>query len=315
MTSRLPSLNALRAFEAAGRHLSFHKAAQELNVTPAAITHQIKSLEAHLEIPLFRRQARGVVLTDQGRACLPGVSAGFNLLIETIKGLRDSAAAGEIDITIPPGFAAMWLVPRLHRFHEQYPDVAVRFVTRPEPIDLKALQTDLAIRFGRGDYPGYRVDQLILETITPLCSPRLLVEGSHPLCTLADLRHHTLVHVAYLSAELAAAKWEAWLEVAGLDDVDVTQGLFFDNIQHAVQAAMDGAGVFLGFCALAADEIARGRLVRPFAITVPETLGYHLVCPETIADQPRIKAFRKWIIEEADATRELCGALMDGPVI
>jgi LysR family transcriptional regulator, glycine cleavage system transcriptional activator len=302
---RLPSLKALRAFDAAGRHLSFHKAAQELNVTPAAITHQIKSLEAYLEIPLFRRQARGVVLTDQGRACLPGVSAGFNLLVEAIKGLRDSAAAGDIDATIPPGFAAMWLVPRLHRFREHYPDVAVRFVTRPEPIDLKTLQTDLAIRFGRGDYPGYRVDQLIQETITPLCGPRLLEESPYPLCTPADLRHHTLIHVAYLSAELAAAKWGAWLEVAGLEDVDVTQGLFFDNIQHAVQAAMDGAGVFLGFCALAADEIARGRLVRPFAITVPETLGYYLVCPETIADQPRIKAFRKWIIEEADAANKL----------
>jgi LysR family glycine cleavage system transcriptional activator len=301
-------LNPLRAFEAAGRLLSFHKAAKELNVTPAAVTHQIKSLEAYFGFPLFRRQTRGVDLTEQARACLPAVSAGFDMLAEAVKKLPDAVATGELDVTAPPGFAALWLVPRLHRFRERHPEVTLRFVTRPEPIDLKTLQTDLAIRFGRGDYPGYRVDPIFEETITPLCSPHLVKEGPHPLREPADLRHHTLLHVAYHSSELAAARWAAWLEIVGLDDMDVRQGLFFDHIQHAVQAAVDGAGVFLGFCALAADDLARGRLVCPFDITVPTQLGYFLVCPEEIADQPRIDAFRHWIIEEANAMGRI-GAL------
>lgn len=297
---RLPPLNALRAFEAAGRLLGFQKAAQELNVTPAAITHQIKSLEAYLGIPLFRRRARGVILTDQGRACLPAITAGFNMLARGIDELHDAATSTEIDATVTPGFAAMWLVPRLHRFRERYPDIALRFVTRAEPIDLKTLETDLAIRFGRGDYPGYRVDQIFPETITPLCSPELVTKGVHPLHTPADLHHHTLLHVDYPSQELATAKWAVWSKIAGVENLDVSQGVFFDHIQHAVQAAVDGAGVFLGFCALAAEEIERGRLICPFEVTVPTRLGYFLVCSEAIADQPRIDAFRQWLIEEVD---------------
>jgi len=305
MARPLPPLNALRAFESAGRHLSFTKAAAELNVTPAAISHQVKALEALLQVPLFRRLTRALRLTDAGQAALPTLSEGFDKLAQGVEQMRAHSESGVLTISVSPSFGAMWLVPRLERFRSRHPDIEIRIDGTDRLVDVARGDADVAVRYGPGGYVGVRVDCLFSQVNTPVCSPALL-RGEHPLNQPGDLRHHTLLHIDWKDAE---ASWRMWLLAAGLHDIDPTRGPHFTMESMAVQAALDGHGVALVGDMLAADDLAAGRLVRPFdpSLSTPLTFSYYLLSAKGSAEQPKVVAFRDWLLEEARASRPDAG--------
>ena len=300
MKRRLPPLNALRAFEAAGRHLSFRKAAEELNVTPAAISHQVKALEAFFGAPLFRRLTRALLLTDTGQAALPLLGEGFDRLAEAAAGMRSHEDGPLLTVSVAPSFAAKWLVPRLDRFRAAYPEFDMRVDATDTVIDFARDTADVAVRYGDGNYPGLRTDCLMSEVSSPVCSPRLL-EGAHPLRTPDDLRHHTLLHIDWKVENEAAPNWRMWLLAAGVRGIDATRGLRFNQESMTVQAAIEGNGVALGSNVLVDDDVAAGRLVRPFDLSLsdPPEFSYYVVCPEASVDRPKVAAFRSWVIAEA----------------
>ena len=291
--NRLPSLNALRAFEVAGRHLSFTRAARELNVTQAAVSHQIKALEAQLGVRLFRRAARGLLLTDTGQAYLADVREAFRRLIEATERLRVRDVAGVLTVSVLPSFASRWLIHRLGSFQGRHPEIDVRVSADDRSVRFDREDVDVAIRYGRGVYPGAEADLFLTEELFPVCSPRLM-DGPHPLRRPADLTHHMLLH------DDLPANWAMWLKVAGATHVDPTRGPAFTDSGMVLQAAIDGMGVALGRSALAGDDLAAGRLIRPFDITLPADNAYYLVYPEHTANRPKIKAFRDWILAEAE---------------
>jgi LysR family transcriptional regulator, glycine cleavage system transcriptional activator len=303
MSRRLPPLNPVRAFEAAARNLSFSKAADELNVTPAAVSHQVKTLEDFLGVSLFRRVNRAVLLTDAGQACLPGVGEGLDRIASAFERLEAMESTGPLTVAVGPAFAAKWLVPHLEDFHGAYPEIDVRLLAKPEPIVFDPGHMDVAIRFGDGDYPGFRVDRLFPDSIVPLCSPALL-EGANPLRQPDDLRHHTLLHFDFQRLGSKSPEWRMWLEAAGVEGVRATRGPHFDHADHSIQAALDGHGVVLGLRRLVRTDIAAGRLVVPFDLPLPIDLAFYLICPEESADRPKVSAFRSWIVDRIEAERQ-----------
>jgi LysR family glycine cleavage system transcriptional activator len=307
MARPLPPLNALKAFEAAGRHLSFTKAAAELNVTPAAVSHQVKALEELLQVPLFRRLTRALRLTAAGQAALPALSQGFDKLAQGVEQMRAHCEAGLLTISVSPSFGAMWLVPRLEHFGSRHPEIEIRIDGTDRRVDLARGDADVALRYGPGGYTGVRVDYLFNQVNTPVCSPALL-DGALPLNQPGDLRHHTLLHVEWKDAE---ASWRMWLLAAGLADIDPTRGPQFSMESMAVQAALDGHGVALIGDILAADELAAGRLVRPFdpGLSTPLAFSYYLLSAKDSTEQPKVGAFRNWLLAETRALRpEASGA-------
>ncbi|MCP5367458.1 MAG: transcriptional regulator GcvA [Hyphomicrobiales bacterium] len=303
MARRLPPLNAVRAFEAAARHLSFSRAADELNVTPAAVSHQVKGLEEFLGVTLFRRVNRAVLLTDAAQVLLPGLSDGLDRLAAAFERLRASQQSGELTVTSGPAFAAKWLIPRLEDFQAHHPEISVRVSASLEVVDLRAGIADVAIRFGSGDYPGLRADRLFAESLQPMCAPGLL--GDHP--PLEALRRVTLLHDETARFDPSAPTWREWLKAAGIDGVDAQRGPRFSNAELALQAAIDGVGVVLGRTRLASRDLAAGRLVAPFALSLPLLPYFWLVCPEETADQPRIKAFRAWVLAQVELENSEAG--------
>lgn len=312
MTAHLPSLNALRVFEAAARHLSFKKAAQELHVTPAAISHQVKALEGYLGFQLFRRLNRGLVLTDAAQASLPKLREGFECLVEAVGQIQASERAGVLRVNVIPGFASKWLVPRLHRFVAAQPEIDVKISASLqlvnaqtkaqeagiELLDVPIDDADILIRFGLGNYPGFRVNKLFSVVAAPMCSPSLQ-EGEYPLRQPADLHHHVLLHddSVYLLGE--RSYWDRWLELAGVQGVDTSRGLRFTHAEMALEAAAEGLGVVLTLTALATSELAAGRLIMPFQLDLPLDYAYYLVCPEATASCPKVAIFREWLLDEA----------------
>ena len=289
--ARLPTLNALRAFEAAGRHLSFTRAAEELHVTQAAVSHQIKSLEEQLGIRMFRRGPRGLLLTDAGQAYLPEVREAFQRLTTATERLLEDDARGAITVSVLPSFAARWLVPRLTRFREEHSDIEVRVAADDRLADFDRDDVDVAIRYGRGDYPGLHADRFLTEELYPVCSPKLLERL--PLDRPEQLRDHTLLH------DDMRMDWSMWLLAAGVEGVEPRRGPSFTDSSMVLQAAVDGQGVALGRSALALDDIAAGRLVRPFEFSLPADYAYYIVCPERTAGRPSIKTFREWLLAQS----------------
>ncbi len=294
----LPPLNALRAFEAAGRHLSLTKAAGELHVTPAAISHQVKGLEDYLGVKLFHRVRNSLLLSDAGQACLPGLGEGFDQLAWAIGRLREHDLRGALLVSVAPAFATKWLVPRLERFDAAYPEIDVRMSASLGLVDFDRDGFDAAIRLGRGSYPGLEAHELFEESVVPMCSSRL-IDGPHALRTPEDLRHHVLLHDDSLSFDRAAPDWRTWLKAAGVKGVDASRGPHFSHPDHAMQAAIDGAGVVLGWRTLATADLDAGRLVIPFELTLPMKLGFFFVYPRVAAERPKLVAFRDWLLEES----------------
>jgi LysR family glycine cleavage system transcriptional activator len=295
----LPPLSALRAFESAARLQSFSKAADELNVTPAAIIHQIAALEADLGVSLFNRRNRAVELTASARVLLPGLSEAFAGIQASVRRLRSHNDTGTVNVTASPTFAGKWLVQRLHRFQERYPDVDVRISATDTIVDLSRGDFDIAIRYGTGRYPGLIVELLLKNEVFPACSPHLL-RGGPPLDTPADLLNHALIHDQQVDRDPLAPTWSMWLKAAGVSDAAATHGLSFNNNVLALEAALAGHGVTLAYSTTAAADIAAGRLVRLFSLSLPDTFAYYVVTAPGALERPKVKAFRDWLRDEAD---------------
>ncbi len=294
---RLPSLNGLRAFEAAARHLSFTAAAAELNVTQTAVSHQIRRLEQELGTRLFVRRNRAIALTADGLDYLPPVRAAFNDLRLATAKLRRKGDDRVLTVSTLASLAAKWLLPRLAAFQEAHPDIDVRITTSIDLVDFVSGDVDAAIRYGRGNWPGLRADWLMADRMFPVCSPALL-NGERPLRRPEDLKDHILLHTSGASRD----DWRLWLTAAGLPaDLSQHGGLTFDLNFVTIQAAIDGHGVAIGRTAYVRDDIARGRLVAPFDITLPLDAGFYLVSPEDRADTPKLAAFRQWLMESIRA--------------
>jgi LysR family glycine cleavage system transcriptional activator len=302
--ARNAPLNALRAFEAAARHLSFKNAALELNVTAGAVSHQVKVLEDYLGVPLFKRLTRALELTPEASAMLPKVREGLDNLAEALERVRHRVSTCSLTVVTPPNFAARWLVPRLARFTTAHPNVELHLASRAGMIDgrepdvRQAADNPVAmVRFGSGRYPGRHVDEVFAVRYVPVCSPRLL-KGPHALKKPDDLRWHTLLHDDTVTEGGARPSWADWLESVGVD-VDATRGPRFSDASLALEAAIEGMGVTLAIKALVRSEIESGRLVVPFDISAPASYAYYLVTSEADASQPAIQAFRQWLLTEA----------------
>ena len=300
----LPPLNALRAFEAAARHLSFSKAAEELGVTPAAVSHQIKGLEDFLGVVLFQRLTRALSLTEVAQAGLPALREGFAKLVEGSERLSAQADSGTLTVSVGPSTAAKWLVPRLESFRQACPGLDLRIDATDRLVDFRRDNVDVGVRYGRGKYPGLRADLLFEENYFPVCSPSLMA-GSQPLHSPADLRHHRLLHLDWGAAEETAPNWRMWLLAAGIEDIDPSRGPRFNIESMAVQAAIEGQGVALTSQSLTLDDLKQGRLVRPFELSLIDQSGFsnYLVSLATRAEEPKIAAFREWILAEAATTQ------------
>lgn len=307
---RLPPLNALRAFEAAARHLSFTKAAGELNVTQAAISHQIRALEDWLGMPLFRRQNRALLLTDAGQAYLPAMREAFDLMHSATAKLHQRDRSGALNVSTFTSFAAKWLMPRLGRFTSSHPEIEIRLGINDTLLDFGSDDVDVGVRYGRGDWKGLHMELLMTEEVFVVCSPKLLA-GEHPLREPSDLRHHTLLH------DDLPEDWGTWLDAAGADDavkVRARGDLVFNHSEMVLQAAVEGLGVALGRSALVADDLAAGRLVKPFDLQLPTQSAYYVVHSENAGDRPKIKAFTDWLHEEAARDHRTPGAEPAPPV-
>jgi LysR family glycine cleavage system transcriptional activator len=318
----LPPLNSLRAFEAAARHMSFRKAADELNVTPAAISHQLKALEDYLGVKLFRRANRRVELTPAARLAAPYLHAGFRAIVEAVEQLRTAERSNQLTVSAAPSFAAKWLMPRLHRFVSRHPQIDVRLSARmrsnrPQLRGLSVRReindgsldgADLAIGFGDGDFPDMKVERLLELTVAPMVSPQGL-RAEHPLNVPDDLRHYTLLHddTGYFAS--GRLNWDCWLQAARAAQVQTAHGVHFSHANLALDAAVDGLGVVLSVTALAASDLAVGRLVLPFELTLKADYGYYVVCDPGDAERPAIQAFTGWLLEEASQPAEAASRL------
>ena len=302
MTRRLPPLGALRAFEAAARHESFAKAADELAVTPAAVSQQIRQLEADLGVTLFRRLPRGLVLTQAGRSALPEFGQAFAHLSRAVEGLRGGSLVGPLVVSVIPSFAGRWLVPRLGRFVAAYPEIEITVRSELRNVDFAREDVDLGIRYGKGIYPGLDTRPLFTERVFPVCAPSLLA-GERPLRKLDDLRHHTLLHDRQLSSDEPSLYWRTWLRDFGVEGWDQDRGPGFTDSLMMLAACERGLGVALGRGGLCADELASGRLVRPFQESRPADYAYYAVTSPGHAETPRVGAFLAWLEKEAVRTR------------
>ncbi|MCS3445593.1 MULTISPECIES: transcriptional regulator GcvA [Bradyrhizobium] len=297
MTSRLPSLNGLRAFEAAARHMSFTLAASELNVTQTAISHQIRRLEEELGVRLFVRQNRSLSLTPEATEYLPGVRAAFNDLRLATDRLLRRDDDHVLTVSTLASLAAKWLLPRLSAFQEAHSGIDVRITTSTSLVDFQRDKVDAAIRYGRGQWAGLRADWLMADELFPVCNPSLL-QGTRPLKCPEDLRDHTLLHTSNANSD----DWRLWLTAAGLPtDISKQPGVTFDLLFVTIQAAIDGIGVAMGRTSYVQDDIAKGRLVVPFKIALPADAGFYLVSPQGRADTPKLSAFRNWLGTTAHA--------------
>ncbi|MGC2856882.1 transcriptional regulator GcvA [Novispirillum sp. DQ9] len=301
MVRRLPPLTALRAFEAAARLGSFSRAAEELNVTAAAISHQVKTLEEVLGVGLFVRLPRGLRLTVEGRAYLPELSRGFDALARAADGLRHEDLGGLLTISVMPSLLQLWLLPRLADFRRRFPMIDLRLRAEADQANFVRDGVDVGLRYGMGRYPGLRTLQFMQEEVFPIASPTLL-SGRHPLRAWEDLRHHTLLHDFALLGNEPWLGWEAWLRAARLADIDLERGLHFDNSAILYQACIDGHGVGIGRSALLAESLRAGRLVPLFDARRPADYSYYVVAPEASADHPRVRAFMDWVMEQGAAS-------------
>jgi len=301
MAARIPSLNGLKAFESAARHLSFTQAAHELSVTQTAISHQIRRLEDELGVRLFLRAKDGLTLTPEGRAYLPGVHSAFNELRYSTQMLLGSRENNALTISTLVSLASKWLLPRLGSFQEAFPGIDVRVTASTELVDFHKAGIDAAIRYGRGDWPGLRADRLMSDEVFPVCSPRLLA-GPNALKAPSDLRHHRLLQVSGMTDD----DWGIWLNAAGQPQA-LAEGsrLTFDLAMMAVQAAIDGLGVCIGRSTYVDEDLKAGRLVAPFDLKLKSDLGFYLVTPLENADSNKVQAFRTWLMEQVDSAADL----------
>ena len=292
MLRRLPALNALKAFEAAARHESFTRAAQELCVTQGAVSHQVKALEEELGVKLFNRERQRLVITDAGREYLIVVRDALDRIALGTERLVQRQSSGALTISTSPDFAAKWLVHRLGRFAEVHPDIDLRVSATMHHVDFAREDVDLAVRHGDGSWAGLHVERLCAEELFPVCSPKLAA-GRRGLSKPADIVKFPLLHLD------ARADWSRWLEAAGVAGADISRGPVLNRASMLIDAAIDGQGIALARTALAAWDLINGRLIRPFDVMLPLTKSYWIVCPKATAMLPKIVRARDWLRAEA----------------
>ena len=299
MPERLPPLSSLRAFEAAARHLSFQAAAEELAITPSAVSHQVRGLEAELG-PLFVRHARAVSLTERGLALLPGLSEGFSGISHAVAAARAVGRRPVVVLSTGPAIAAKWIVPRLYTFEEAHPEIEVRITTSLRLVDMEREGVDVGIRFGRGEYPGLEGRRLFGDAMAPLCSPAIAETLREP----ADLLKHRLIADDSTSERSAMPGWADWFEAAGVPEAEYVEAAASARVitqaHHTLQAAMDGAGITLGRVAIGASDLAAGRLVKPFPLQLPTPHSFWFVTPKGRMKEPSIAALFEWLGEEIE---------------
>jgi len=298
VSERLPPLNALRAFEAVARRLSFARAAEELHVTKAAVAQQVRLLEREIGAALVMRSGRGLALTESGAAGGPGLAEGFAALQRATRAMREAKGRRFLVINSSPSFASTWLVGRIGRFKARHPDIDILLDADSTDDALDSGASDALIRWGAGDFPGLAATLLFKEDVFPVCA-RELVSGLDPLRSPDDLSRHTLLHIEASPAYPTWPTWADWLKAAGAREVEARHGVFFNNMAMAIRAAAQGQGVALSSFAIAADDLAAGRLVAPFPTSVRTPFGYYFLCRPEDSGTPRIKALRDFLIEEA----------------
>ncbi len=301
MFKNVPTVPALRAFEAAARLGSFTAAAEELDVTQGAVSQHVKALEKYMDRPLFLRLPRGATLTPEGRRAAEAVRDGLER-IATALGPGESERA--LTISVLPGFAVKWLFPRLIKFDQQHPEIEVSISTSARMMDFAGGEADISIRYGRGGYPGLAVEHLLDDAMFPVCSPRLLEDGP-ALRDVDDLEHHVLLHDEIREIDGIQPSWVSWFHHCGLRAPRAVNHRRFGQSNMVIQAAIEGMGVALGRGPLAIDDLSAGHLVRPFGAAVPSGFAYYLVCPRGALDRPKVKVFRDWLHAEAARVQPL----------
>jgi len=289
---RLPPLNALRAFEATARHLSVKNAAQELCVTPGAVSQMLKALELHLGTKLFQRVNRGIFLTDAGQGYLPPIRNAFRQITEASRRVAISADTGILTVSVTPFFAAAWLVPRLKSFQDAHPDIDLQVVSSNALVDFARDGVDVAVRHGLGRYPGLRSERIVAVEVMPVASPALVARHGQP-ASAADLVRWPHVHDAERKG------WHLWFQAQGIDDITAPRGPAFDDSSLLLQAVLAGQGAGLLPAAMVALDLAQGRLAKLANVTLLEAFAYYLVYPEDGHERPKIAAFRTWILNAA----------------
>lgn len=294
----LPPLDALRVFESAARHLSFNKAAEDLHITPSAVSHRMRTLEDVLGVKLFRRLNRRVELTADGQSYLAPVGLALDQIRAATRSISADRRGGPLTMSLAPAFAIRWLLPRLVRFQAAHPDIEVRFVSSMELTDFSANDVDLAVRFGRGGWPGLDITKLIPADDILVCSPEML-RGGAPLNVPQDVANFTRLHV-----DSRSDTWRMWLLAAGVEGVDPDDGPKFQNLPVAIEAAINGLGLLIADAPFVTRDLDSGRLISPFDIEVHLEGAYYLVYPEGRGSDPRIKAFEDWVMAEIAASEE-----------
>ncbi|MCI2399554.1 transcriptional regulator GcvA [Aliiroseovarius subalbicans] len=309
MSDRLPPLTALRAFDAAARHMSFQDAAAELSVTPAALSFQIKSLETHLGEPLFHRLNRAVELTEAGRALAPGAKEGFETLTAAWRAALRLQDNRTLTVTAGPAFTAKWLAPRLYEFARLHPDVDLRFTASLRLMDFARDEIDVAIRFGYGPDTGLFSQPLRRDWVTPVMTPALAKRFPTP----ESLKQAPILFDSSIDFLDPPCDWPTWFRAVGIDFTP-THGPRFSQADHAVDAALSGAGVVLGRRSIVVTALAEGILVAPYKIALQSKAQFRFLCQKGAEDRPQIKAFRDWIMDEIEKTAFVSEALTIIPV-
>lgn len=298
---RLVALPGLRAFEAVARLGSVRKAAAELNVTPGAVSQQVKALEAEIGAALVQRQGTGIVLTRMGQEVTDDLTGAFRILGRVSDRLRRGLKGLSLRLRIEdPAFAANWLLARLQRYRARSDSVDVVLETATSWVQMETGASDFEIRFGLGDWPDVAAHRLFVDEVYPVCSPRVLAQ--HPINAPGDLKRHTLLHLEWSGQSVIWPDWPAWLRAAGIDDVDTTRGIHFTDFALCLQAAVAGQGISLGTTGAVADLLNDGRLVAPFEKSITTPFAYYIVYSPDILKRPEAAGFLSWIIEEARNT-------------
>jgi LysR family glycine cleavage system transcriptional activator len=292
MRQRLPPLNALKAFEAAARHESFTRAAEELSVTQGAVSHQVKALETELSVKLFNRERQRLVITEAGRDYLTVIRDALDRIALGTERLLQRQNAGVLTVSTSPDFAAKWLVHRLGHFAEAHPEIDLRVSATLHHVDFAREEVDLAVRHGDGNWPGLDTVRLSSEQLFAVCSPKLLT-GRRRLIKPSDILKYPLIHMD------SRADWSKWLQAAGLEDAAVIHGPVLNRASMVIDAAINGQGIALARTTLSAWDLINGRLVRPFPETLRLSKTYWIICPKATAALPKIATFRNWLLAEA----------------
>lgn len=306
MHQSMPPLSALRAFEAAARHLSFTQAAAELNVTPGALSHQIRGLEEYLGVQLFERRTRAIALTSEGRTLYPGLQAGFGLIRDAVGSLRAMRDPRVLVISTPPGLTSKWLIARLYRFTDAHPDSDVRVSSSASIVNFATDGVDVAIRhlaLQHEEDPGLHYEKLVDVPLTVVCSPALLKRLA-PLDPAA-LKKAPLIHDDSLAGKAGAPNWQEWASQTGTDIGDTSRGTRFSSADHAIAAALQGAGLLLTHKVLAHDDLEAGRLVAPLQAELAATRAYYFVAPKAKLARRLVSQFRDWVRDEVSTMAQV----------